>query len=109
MNTSFLLTNTEGVLSLLPGLVLMVLMIASLYFFTIRPQQKEQKKQKNMQELLKVGDEVVTIGGVMGKIVNIKENEITIASSVVQNLITFKREAISEVLKKENKTDQGKK
>lgn len=105
----FLSADSESVLALLPGLVLMALMMGVLYFFSIRPQQNEQKKQKAMQEQLKVGDEVVTIGGVIGKIVNIKENEVTIASSVVQNLITFKREAISELVKKEETNVKGKK
>lgn len=100
---SFLATDavSTDVLSLIPGLVMMGLMMASLYFFMIRPQRNQEKKQNAMREALKVGDEVVTIGGIIGKIVNIKEKEVTLASSVVQNLITFKKEAISEVLTKE--------
>lgn len=50
------------------------LMFVILYFLMIRPQQKKQKEQKNMLNALSVGDEVLTAGGIVGKIVNTSEN-----------------------------------
>lgn len=50
------------------GLIMMVVVIAIFYFFMIRPQQKRQKDIQKAREALKVGDKVVTAGGIYGKI-----------------------------------------
>lgn|GEM_PF-1757512 len=57
-----------GLVSLLPILA----MVAIIYFLLIRPQQKEQGRHKRMVENLRQGDEVVTVGGVFGKITSIQ-------------------------------------
>ncbi|SCG83556.1 UPF0092 membrane protein [Proteiniborus sp. DW1] len=64
--------------NLLSTLMLPVLFLAIFYFFIIRPQQKKDKKIKEMRNSAKVGDEVLTIGGIYGKIVKIKDEVITI-------------------------------
>lgn len=64
--------------NLLSTLMLPVLFLAIFYFFIIRPQQKKDKKIKEMRNSAKVGDEVLTIGGIYGKIVKIKDDVITI-------------------------------
>ncbi len=91
--------------SLLPTLALPVGMLAILYFLMIRPQKKQEKIQKEQRSKLTVGDNVVTIGGMVGKVVNIKDDDITIASSVANTLITFKREAINTVGKAKTDTE----
>ena len=48
------------------------------YFFIIRPQKKQEKEIREMRDGLQVGDEITTIGGIIGKIVSIKEETITI-------------------------------
>ena len=64
------------------------------YFFMIRPQQKKQKDQKKFREALKVGDEVVTIGGLYGKIVQV--NDDTIVLDVDRGVkLTFSKESVS--------------
>lgn len=60
------------------NIVFIVGMIAVFYFFMIRPQQKKQKDQKNFSDSLKKGDEVVTIGGIHGKIAAIDGETISL-------------------------------
>lgn len=86
--------------SLLPTLALPLGMLAILYVLMIRPQKKQEKKQKEQRSKLAVGDMVVTIGGVVGKVVNIKDDDVTIASSVANTLLTFRRDAINVVKSK---------
>ncbi|MGF1534771.1 MAG: preprotein translocase subunit YajC [Bernardetiaceae bacterium] len=64
----------EGVLSFLP----LVLMFVVVYFFMIRPQQKKQKDQQKFIDNLKKGDEVVTTGGMHGKIVEMDNHSVTL-------------------------------
>lgn len=56
----------------------LILIIIVFYFFMIRPQVKKQKDLKKFREELKKGDKVITIGGIYGKIADIKENAITL-------------------------------
>lgn len=55
-----------------------IIMFVVLYFLMIRPQMKRQKEQKNMIEALAKGDEVVTAGGIVGKIVKVSDAYLTI-------------------------------
>jgi len=55
------------------GMLFMVSLIAVFYFFMIRPQQKKQKEIKKMRESMKVGDKVVTAGGIYGKIKDVND------------------------------------
>jgi len=59
-------------------LIFLLLMILVFYFFMIRPQQKRQKKIEEARNSLQKGDRVVTIGGIHGKIVDVKEGTFTI-------------------------------
>jgi preprotein translocase subunit YajC len=74
-------------------LFLMVGMFIVMYFFMIRPQQKKQKEQQKMVDSLQPGDEVVTLGGLHGKILSSDETTITIAAGGGARL-TFERSAI---------------
>lgn len=89
-----------GVESILQGpMPLMVLMFAVLYFVMIRPQMKRQKEAKAMIDALAKGDEVVTTGGMLGKISKIGETylSVEIASGVE---IQVQRGAVVQVLPK---------
>jgi len=66
--------SSQALQQLLPLIIIFVLF----YFFLIMPQQKKQKERKNMLANLKKGDKVVTIGGIYGTIVEIKDDEITL-------------------------------
>lgn len=67
-----------GGASTLQGLLPMVALFVIFYFLLIRPQQKRQKEHKNMVSGLTKGDEVVTMGGVLGKIKAVDDNFITL-------------------------------
>jgi preprotein translocase subunit YajC len=82
------------------GLVLpLALMFGLMYLLLIRPQKKKEKKLREQINAMVVGDNVVTIGGVVGRIVNIKDDEVTLSTSVGNTLITFKKSAINTVIK----------
>ena len=83
------------------SLVLMVLMIAMIYFMMIRPQRKKEKADKEMREALRVGDEVITIGGIIGKVEKINEKSIIISTSAGKNKIEFLKSAIASVSSKD--------
>lgn len=78
-------------------MVLMVLLIAMIYFMMIRPQRKKEKADKAMRDALKVGDEVITIGGVIGKVEKITDKSVIISTSAGKNKIEFLKSAIASV------------
>ena len=61
------------------SLIMIVALIAIFYFLMIRPQQKKQKKIKEFRESIKVGDRVITAGGIHGKVTSIKDDTFSIA------------------------------
>ena len=67
------------------------------YFIFIRPQKKQEKEQNAMRDALQVGDEITTIGGVIGRVVSIKEETVTIETSRDRTKIRFLRSAIRSV------------
>ncbi|MCD5410691.1 MAG: preprotein translocase subunit YajC [Clostridiales bacterium] len=70
------------------------------YFFLIRPQQKKEKKIKEMRSALKVGEMITTIGGIYGKIVNLKEDYVTIEVGSEKTKIVVTRWAIGSIVEK---------
>ena len=58
-------------------ILMFVVLIVVFYFFLIRPENKKKKKLEDMRNQLAVGDEITTIGGIVGKIVSIKDDTIT--------------------------------
>ncbi len=66
------------------GIIMLVVMFAIFYFLLIRPQQKRAKQHKELVESLKAGDQVVTAGGIHGKVVAVQDTLVTleIASNV---------------------------
>ena len=70
-------------------IIMFVLMFVVFYFFMIRPQSKKAKEDKKFREELKKGDKVVTIGGIHGKVADVKENAVVLE---VGNNVKFKVE-----------------
>ena len=62
-------------------ILMMLLMLAMLYFFMIRPENKRKKDAQNLRDSLKVGDVITTIGGIVGKIVQVTDENIVIETS----------------------------
>lgn len=77
-----------------------VIIIAVFYFLLIRPQKKQQQKIQNMLDAIQVNDKVVTIGGIIGKVIKIKEDEVLIETGTgnEKSQIKFQKSAISKVL-----------
>lgn len=84
------------------SVLMLIVMFAIFYFLLIRPQQKQQKRVREMQASLEKGDKVVTIGGLHGFIDAIDENTVVIKCGDGSRL-TYERGAIREVLEKANK------
>ena len=82
-------------------IVMMVVLFAVMYFMMIRPQKKKEKLVQEMLAALVVGDKILTIGGICGKIVSIKDDELVIetGSQGEPSQIKIKRWAIREVTK----------
>ena len=78
-------------------IVMLVLMFAVFYFFGIRPQKKQEKEATAMRNALSVGDEVTTIGGIIGKIVSIKEETCVIETTHERTKIRILKSAVSRV------------
>ena len=81
-------------------IIWLVLMIAIFYFMLIKPQKKKEKETKAMLDALKVGDSVTTIGGIIGKVLKIKDDKvcIEIGDRTQKHPMTLKREAIASVV-----------
>jgi len=71
--------------------------IGVMYLLVFLPQKKRDKKAKQMVSSLRVGDKIVTIGGMAGKIINIKDDEVTVETGVEKTKMVYKNWAIKEV------------
>lgn len=80
--------------------VMLVVMIAIFYFMIIRPENKRKKQTKAMLDALKVGDSVTTIGGIIGKVLKVKDDKvcIEIGDRSQKHPMTIKREAVASVV-----------
>ena len=90
----FLTTTSEGYISLFFTLALMLVL---LYFMIYRPQKKQEKQAAEMMNSLAVGDEITTIGGIVGRIVRIKEETCVIETSKDGTKIRILKSAIKSV------------
>ena len=76
-------------------IVMMAALFAVMYFVMIRPQKKKQKEEQNMRDSIQVGDEITTIGGIMGRVVTVKEDSIIIETGADRNKMKITRWAVS--------------
>ena len=89
------------------SLALLVVMFVVFYFVLIRPQRKKDKELKEQMSKLCVGDRVVTIGGLVGFVANIKDDQVTISTSAANTLVTFTKSAIQSVVKRDQLNPDG--
>ncbi len=90
---------------LAPMIVWFVVIFGLMYFMMIRPQKKQQKEMQKMLDSLEVGDKIVTIGGICGKVIKLKDDKVWISTGKVsedsqKSTITFEKSAIKSVDKK---------
>ena len=78
-------------------IIMLVAMVAIFYFFMYRPQKKQEKATAQMRDSLQVGDEITTIGGIIGKIVSIKEETVMIETGRDGTKIRILRSAVKNV------------
>lgn len=85
-----------------------VAIVALMYFMMIRPQQKQQKKLQEMRDALKIGDQIITIGGIKGKILKVTDDSVILETSNAKTRMEFVKQAISTVVNKtEVETSEG--
>ena len=94
------------------SVIMLVVMLAVFYFMLIRPENKRKKEAEQMRSAVKTGDKIVTIGGIVGTVVNVKESRIVIETGADQVRIELEKWAIStnetaaEAAKEKAKKDQ---
>jgi len=87
----------------IPPLVMLGLMIVVFYFFLIRPQRKREKADAQMRNSLEVNDEITTIGGMMGKVVGVKDDHIIFETGADRIKIKLSKWAVRS---KETRTEE---
>lgn len=99
----FLNANAQG--NTLSLFIPMIAFLAIFYFLAIRPQRKREKEINDMRNSLRVGDKIVTIGGIHGKIVKIKDEIITIEVGADRTKMDVAKWAIGTVTNRDVKAD----
>ena len=78
-------------------MILMLVMLVAMFWFTSRSQKKKDQEAQNMRDSLQVGDEVTTIGGIIGKVVSIKDETFVLETTKEKTHIRFLKGAIRSV------------
>lgn len=85
----------EQLVALLP----MILIFVVMYFLLIKPQKKKDAEVRKLRSEVELGDEITTIGGIVGRVVSIKEDNLLIETGSDRNKMRIKRWAIQSVEK----------
>ena len=83
------------------GILFLVIIVVVFYFFLIRPENKRKKQLTQMRDNLTIGDEIVTIGGIMGKVVQVTEDTITFETGEDRVRLQVTKWAISTNVREE--------
>ncbi len=76
------------------GIIMLVLLLVLMYFFIMRPQKKKQQEEQKMRDGVRVGDQITTIGGIMGRVVTVREDSLVIETGADRNKLTVKKWAL---------------
>ncbi len=87
-------------------LIMIVLMVAIFYFLLIRPQQRRARQQRSLVESLRIGDEVITIGGLFGTILEIDDETITLDAGAGTRL-RYLKQAVARRFVEENEDEEA--
>lgn len=82
------------------SLLLFPLLLIIMYFFMIRPQRKQEKEAAAMRNSLSIGDEVTTIGGIIGRVINVKDDTFVLETTRDRTRIRFERSAVKRIDRK---------
>ena len=99
MNIQFLSSMDANTMSNISMIAMLVIMFAVMYFLLYRPQKKQQKKDAEMRNSLEIGDEVTTIGGIVGRVIALKEDTFVLETGSDSTKIRFRRAAVQAVTK----------
>ena len=94
LETTAVATQSGGWLIMLIQLLPILLIVVVMYFILIRPQRKRDKEMQKMRNNLQVGDEVTTSGGIIGRVVSLREDTVVIETGSDRSKIRIKRWAI---------------
>ena len=89
------LTETAAATGMSSSIIMLVAMLAIFYFMLIRPENKRKKEAEQMRNSVKTGDKIVTIGGITGTVVNVKDSRIVLETGADQVRIELEKWAIS--------------
>ena len=89
------LTETAAATGMSSSIIMLVAMLAIFYFMLIRPENKRKKEAEQMRNSVKTGDKIVTIGGITGTVVNVKDSRIVMETGADQVRIELEKWAIS--------------
>lgn len=92
---NYLTSTTAPGVDMMSTIVMLVIMVAIFYFMLIRPENKRKKEAEAMRSSLRNGDSITTIGGIVGTIVDIKEDKIVIETSADRVRVEFVKWAVS--------------
>ena len=90
-------SGTEGGMNIM-SLIFIPLVLVLMYFMLIRPQKKREKETAQMRNALEIGDEIVTIGGIYGRVISLKEDSMVIESKADRSKMTIARWALQQNL-----------
>lgn len=75
-------------------IIMMVALFALMYFMMIRPQKQRQKEEQQMRDNVQIGDEITTIGGIMGRVITVKDDSLIIETGADRNKMKIARWAV---------------
>ncbi|MFY9213206.1 MAG: preprotein translocase subunit YajC, partial [Tissierellaceae bacterium] len=81
----------------LQAMMLPIGLLVVFYFFAIRPQKKREKEIQAMREGIKVGDEIITIGGILGKVITVKDDQIIIEVGATKTRLELTKWSVGSV------------
>ena len=96
--------NGAGGGSLVGTIIMIVGVIAIFYFLILRPQKKQEKETAQMRDSIKVGDEIVTIGGIIGTVIKLKDDKMMIETGNDKTKLTILRSSVKTVLTDEEES-----
>ena len=90
-------SGSKAMGDLFSTLAIYAVIIGGMYFFLFRPQQKKKKQEDEMRQNVKIGDEIVTIGGIVGKVISVKNDGETLVIESSSNKVKSQKWAIAQV------------
>lgn len=87
-------SSEGGTANPMSSLLLMGVLFVAMYFLMIRPQKKKQKEEQQMRDSIQIGDEITTIGGIIGRVVTVKDEYIVVETGADRVKMRFQRWAV---------------